>query len=186
MIDISLTDSNDNTISGLVYQPGDDRDIFDGYQFDDIPLLGGSGSGARVSITFSKDGEDEIVSNIRISDGGSGYLENDILSIDGEEYLSRIVSASPLKVGTELVQMITQGKKDDYENGAEYTNVPLLLSGGFPSGAEATVVTTTANGVISIIVTNAGDSVFTTDLDLEIQAEKTVPSPKESLFLNLI
>jgi hypothetical protein len=50
--------------------------------YTNIPLTGGSGSGATAVVTVSGAG---LVSNIQIQDGGSGYRRGDFLSVDDDQ-----------------------------------------------------------------------------------------------------
>ncbi|MGA1433027.1 MAG: YHYH protein, partial [Candidatus Nanopelagicaceae bacterium] len=57
--------------------------------YNNVPLTGGSGSGATASITVSNAG---VVSSITLQSGGSGYKKADYLSVDDESLIRSIAS----------------------------------------------------------------------------------------------
>ena len=58
--------------------------------YTNIPLTGGSGSGATANIVVGSDG---YVTDVQISDGGTGYKREDVLSVD-DASLSRSVASN--------------------------------------------------------------------------------------------
>ena len=58
--------------------------------YTNVPLTGGSGSGAKANIVVGSDG---YVTDVQISDGGTGYKREDVLSVD-DASLSRSVASN--------------------------------------------------------------------------------------------
>ena len=65
--------------------------------YNNVPLTGGSGSGAIATITVSEDG---LVNRVQIQDGGSGYKKGDYLGVEDDELerTSASLSSSRLAV----------------------------------------------------------------------------------------
>jgi hypothetical protein len=59
--------------------------------YTNIPLTGGSGSGAKANIVVGSDG---YVTSIQITDGGTGYKREDLLSVDDAELVRSGASQS--------------------------------------------------------------------------------------------
>ena len=162
-MDIPLIDSEgQDIVTGLTYQPPS-RSIYNNFDFSHLTVVGGSGTGATATVTLIKSGDDEVVSNIEIVEGGSGYLTDDILSIDGSG-LDRVIEGSPLRVGAELVHLIMEGKQGgSFDQAGTYTDVPLYKVTGIfwnDTGARVTVTIAAVVGVTSIIVTGVGDALM--------------------------
>ena len=139
--------------------------------FSNIPLSGGSGSGARANITISGG----AITSVSIANPGIRYSKNDLLfistqyiggSVNGkvlassvDESKSKKVTLTVLQGGTDIeindtiVLSIVNGGSG-YTDGTYY-NVPL--SGG--SGSYATADVTVINGVVSYIsIRNSGSA----------------------------
>jgi hypothetical protein len=110
--------------------------------YTDVPLTGGSGTGAIATIVVN--GETNV-SSVTITTPGSDYVNGDVLSASSTE-LGVVSTPYPFNV---LVSTVSSGA---YADGI-YTGVPL--TGGTGSGALATV-TVTGGKIISIVLTNGG------------------------------
>ncbi|QPB08260.1 virion structural protein [Synechococcus phage S-H9-1] len=63
--------------------------------YTNIPLTGGSGTGATANIVVNADG---YVTDVQITDGGSGYKREDILSVDDTSLVRSVASQSTQRV----------------------------------------------------------------------------------------
>lgn len=63
--------------------------------YTNIPLTGGSGTGATANIVVNADG---YVTDVQITDGGSGYKREDILSVDDASLVRSVASQSTQRV----------------------------------------------------------------------------------------
>ena len=151
------TYTNSNTIATLgTVVPGGSY-LYNVY--DNVPLTGGTGAGARATITVNGATN---VSIVTLTNGGAGYTVGDILSaapadigIAGTGFT--VVVATLLPNGTfssgALASLGTVIPGLNYLPGS-YTGVPL--TGGHGSGAQATIVVNGATNVSSVVLTNLG------------------------------
>jgi len=63
--------------------------------YTNVPLTGGSGSGAKANIVVGSDG---YVTDVQISDGGTGYKREDVLSVDDASLSRSVASTSTQRV----------------------------------------------------------------------------------------
>ena len=143
--------------------------------YGNIPLSGGSGSGAKANVTISGG----TITEVSISDPGTRYNKNDLLFIstqyiggssNGKVLVSSVDESKSRKVTLKIIQNGTDVEINDtvilsinnggsgYTDGTYY-NVPL--SGGL--GSYATADVTVINGVVSYISTRNSGSGYDID-----------------------
>jgi hypothetical protein len=107
--------------------------------YTDVALTGGTGTGARATITVSSN----AVSAVAITSAGSGYAVSDT------------ISANAVTIGNGINTLTTGSLVggSNYATGT-YTNVPL--TGGTGSGARATVVVGAGGDVTAVSITSRG------------------------------
>ena len=130
--------------------------------FTNVPLTGGTGSGARATIVVSAN----AVSTTTITTKGSGYTVSDTLSASASTIGNGIQTLGTITGGGAYTAngILTLKNRVDgtlYTNGT-YTNVPL--TGGTGNGAQATIVVS-GGGVTSVTLTKTGSG-YTVDNEL--------------------
>ena len=118
--------------------------------YTNVPLTGGSGSGATADISVTSNG----VASVTIVNDGNGYLVGDSLS----------ASALTLGEGVQTLGAITGGEL--YTNGT-YLNVPLLNAASTPAGtgSGATANITVSGGAVTgVTIAERGIGYKTTDV----------------------
>jgi len=121
---------------------------------DHIPLVGGGiGSGGFIRVDEVNTGS---LNSVVINDGGTGYKNNDILTINNENSL--VIDGRSASVFVKEVDI--NGVILDVEienNGSGYTGLPTI-SGGSGNGADITFVIddTTIGGIKSLEIINPG------------------------------
>lgn len=90
--------------------------------YTDVPLTGGSGTGATASITVSSAG---VVSSIQIETGGTGYRRGDFLAVDDDELARSGGSLSSARLTVYV---------DHAGVALTSSNIPLKSSLGFAEG----------------------------------------------------
>lgn len=93
--------------------------------YDNVPLTGGSGSGARANLTVINNSVTFTDPTEAITYSGNGYQVGDILTVD------------PIYIGNGISGLSLTSGGTNYTNGSYY-NVPLI--GGTGSGATANIV----------------------------------------------
>ncbi|MFN9242686.1 MAG: hypothetical protein ACK6DG_01725 [Cyanobacteriota bacterium] len=138
--------------------------------YTDVPLTGGSGTGAKATVVVGSDGKVQLVA---LSDQGRDYQASDRLSANtadlgggaGSGFNVDIKRVTP----TSTAEGLDPGK--GYKPGT-YTDVPLSSGSGGGSGAKATVVVGDDGTVSSVSLTafgknyEGGDSLSTSDTNL--------------------
>lgn len=110
--------------------------------YTNVPLTGGTGSGARATIVVGVGGD---VTGVTLTSRGVNYTAADSLSAAASN-----IGGVTNGVGT--IGTVTGGS--NYTNGT-YTNIPL--TGGSGTGATATIVVT-SNAVSSVTITSRGNN----------------------------
>ena len=90
--------------------------------YTDVPLTGGSGTGATASITVSSAG---VVSSVQIETGGTGYRRGDFLAVDDDELARSGGSLSSARLTVYV---------DHAGVALTSSNIPLKTSLGFAEG----------------------------------------------------
>ena len=117
--------------------------------YKDVPLTGGSGTGAKGTVEISNG----VVNNVILTDGGSGYLTTDILSVNTSSVGGGIGSGFTTAVGsTNTLQGSGAGTR-----GATYN---LRLADG--TNLSITQVSESGNGTPKYVVNVDRFSVFAT------------------------
>ena len=107
--------------AGLFYEVG---------SYTNIPLTGGSGEGATANIIVSPINAGDVtgyVSDVQISEGGTGYVRGDILSVD-DSPLGKVPGSSPqtLRFFVDHVGVSSTATKIKVKSAVEYAEDDLL------------------------------------------------------------
>ena len=137
--------------------------------YENVPLTGGTGTGATATINVNGAGSVGSVINdaaVTLTNGGTGYTAGDILSATTQ---TGVFSTTGLGSGFSVVVSTLQpngvfssgpiASTGAIQSGlnylpGSYTNVPLV--GGHGTGAQATIVVNGATNVSSVVITNNG------------------------------
>jgi hypothetical protein len=161
--------------------------------YENVPLTGGTGTGARANININGAGSVGAVINdpaVLITNSGIGYTAGDVLSATTQTgvfsttglgsgfqvVVSTITNATVLSGSIASFSAIVPNTGPGWTGlnylPGSYTNVPLI--GGHGSGATGTVVVDGATNVSSVVLTNpgtgylVGDQLSATPLSLGI------------------
>lgn len=135
--------------------------------YTDVPLTGGSGTGAKATVVVGEDGK---VHSVTLSDRGRDYEDTDRLSAANSDLGG---SGSGFNVDIKKVTPASTTEGLDPGKGYKpgtYTNVPL--AGGSGTGAKATVVVGEEGTVKSVTLTafgkdyEGGESLSVSDANL--------------------
>ncbi|QKM64312.1 hypothetical protein DCO17_03120 [Polynucleobacter tropicus] len=134
-----------------------------GITYNNVPLSGGSGTGARANVTVNSSG---VVTSVVLTKGGTGYLPNDNLTISASSIgpngagTGFAVSVASKRAGIKTLATSPSNAGTGYTDGI-YEDVPLTGSStGF--GAKATIVI--SNGLVTkVTLTDGGTGYAATD-----------------------
>jgi hypothetical protein len=145
--------------------------------WDNVPLTGGTGTGAIGTINVNGAGSVGTVANdanLTITNWGSGYTVGDVLSATTQTHvfsttglgsgfqvvLGALHSNAVVPLGPILTATVTWSGLN-YVPGS-YTGV--ALNGGTGTGAQATIVVNGATNVSSVVITNGGTGYAVNDV----------------------
>ena len=112
---------------GIVLNSGS---LYDVGSYTNIPLTGGSGEGATANIVVSPDTPNSVtgyISDIQISDGGTGYKRGDVLGV-ADSSLGKVPGSSTqtLRFFIDHVGISAESTRIDVKSAVEYAENDLL------------------------------------------------------------
>ena len=148
--------------------------------FTNVTLTGGSGSGMLADIIVTDGGAEVNVTNVTITNQGSGYQANDVLSAPPAQ-IGNVSGFEFIIVGVGNVSQVSIDLADDnYLVGDVLSAADSDLGGGGGSGFQFTV---TGVGIVEeVVVSNGGDGYIVGDL---LSVDPIELSPAEEYWVKM-